>query len=517
MIKKNKKKLAKMALACSMALSMTLNAGLPAVQASSSSESYILKTDDGRELTQYSLYEFYDDKVTFTVSPNNRNGYRVDTDGNGTYDLYGSSNNSTFTLKGVSGKDITCLFNLNGQTMYLVMHDISETYKITYNLAGGVNDPSNPTTYNPIKGATLKNPTRKGYTFTGWYNKNLGSPKTNVVISVGTEGDKTYTATWAPTTYSIKYELNGGKNSSQNPTHYNITNGNISLYNPTKEGCKFLGWYSDATFKTKVGYINSQACESYVLYAKWESVTTETPTTQAPTTEKTTQASTTEKTTQTTTTEKTTQVPTTQTPTTEKTTEVPTTQKPTTQTPTTEKTTQAPTTQGPTTEKTTESSTTQTATTTESTTEPSTNSNSGKDGKMPTYKLLKTKYYKKKVKLSIDTSKVKTVKVNGKVVTSGKQLKKDGKYSIEITDVNGDVSTRTYVIDTKKPVIKTKKRSGKVKITVKDANLKSVTVKGKKQKVKNGTTTITLKKKGKYVVKAVDAAGNIKKTTIKVK
>ena len=47
--------------------------------------------------------------------------------------------------------------------------------------------------------------------------------------------------------------------------------------------------------------------------------------------------------------------------------------------------------------------------------------------------------------------------------------------------------------------------------------MKSVIIKGKKYKVKKGTSIITLTKKGKYVVKATDKAGNVKKMTIRVK
>ena len=43
------------------------------------------------------------------------------------------------------------------------------TYKITYNLNGGTNNSSNPSTYNILYGVSLKNPTRTGYTFDGWY------------------------------------------------------------------------------------------------------------------------------------------------------------------------------------------------------------------------------------------------------------------------------------------------------------------------------------------------------------
>lgn len=45
-------------------------------------------------------------------------------------------------------------------------------YKITYNLNGGINNSSNPSTYNVLYGLTLKNPTRSGYKFLGWYDGN---------------------------------------------------------------------------------------------------------------------------------------------------------------------------------------------------------------------------------------------------------------------------------------------------------------------------------------------------------
>lgn len=45
-------------------------------------------------------------------------------------------------------------------------------YKITYNLNGGTNNSANPSTYNVLYGVTLKNPTRSGYKFLGWYEGN---------------------------------------------------------------------------------------------------------------------------------------------------------------------------------------------------------------------------------------------------------------------------------------------------------------------------------------------------------
>lgn len=44
------------------------------------------------------------------------------------------------------------------------------TYNISYNLDGGTNSGSNPSSYTVLYGVTLQNPTRYGYTFTGWYD-----------------------------------------------------------------------------------------------------------------------------------------------------------------------------------------------------------------------------------------------------------------------------------------------------------------------------------------------------------
>lgn len=65
-------------------------------------------------------------------------------------------------------------------------------YTITYDLDGGVNNPSNPSTYtNRTETFTLEDPTKDGYTFTGWtVGKNLYSYDylwENQVVGTGTE------------------------------------------------------------------------------------------------------------------------------------------------------------------------------------------------------------------------------------------------------------------------------------------------------------------------------------------
>ena len=115
-------------------------------------------------------------------------------------------------------------------------------YTITYNLDGGTAE-GNPDTYTVETDAfTLKNPTRPGYTFTGWSGTGLtGEDNLTVTIPKGSTGNRSYTAHWSLNTYSITYDLNGGT-ASGNPTSYTVESATITLNQPTKTGYTFTGW-----------------------------------------------------------------------------------------------------------------------------------------------------------------------------------------------------------------------------------------------------------------------------------
>lgn len=70
-------------------------------------------------------------------------------------------------------------------------------YTITYDLAGGTAE-GNPNTYTIETVAfTLKNPTKSGYTFTGWSGTGLdGENNMTVTIPTGSTGNRIYTAHW---------------------------------------------------------------------------------------------------------------------------------------------------------------------------------------------------------------------------------------------------------------------------------------------------------------------------------
>lgn len=178
------------------------------------------------------------------------------------------------------------------------------TYNITYDLDGGTNSTSNPSTYNVLYGVSLKNPTKKGYRFLGWYE---GSKKVtginegaNASFSSASDlysklktrrtGDVKLTAKWQYITYYIQYDLNDS--SLIDKVNYSVkdNNGNLSGHEtvlfdddyalqdpqPTTKYI-FKGWNTkaDGSGKMYTKYINQDgsvcsAGNTLKLYAIWE-------------------------------------------------------------------------------------------------------------------------------------------------------------------------------------------------------------------------------------------------------
>ncbi len=181
------------------------------------------------------------------------------------------------------------------------------TYNITYELNGGTNG-SNPATYTVETATiTLKNATKTGYTFTGWYENSSCTGTSVTQIVKGSTGDKkfyagfdeipeeftvtfkghdgktlktekvkegqsatapaiperkgytangwdkdftnvtsnlTVTAQYKVITYNITYVLNDGTHSG-NPATYTIETADITLNPATKAKHSFIGWFEN--------------------------------------------------------------------------------------------------------------------------------------------------------------------------------------------------------------------------------------------------------------------------------
>ena len=162
----------------------------------------------------------------------------------------------TFTATADEGYELTA-FTVNGEAQTLTNGQFTVTnlqadqaaaatyspitYTLTYDLAGGSVQGTNSASYTiESETFTLTNPTREGYTFTGWTGTGLDGAQTMVTIAKGSTGNRSYTATWTPIIYNIVLTLDGGV--AENPTTYTIESEAITLTNPTKTGYTFKGW-----------------------------------------------------------------------------------------------------------------------------------------------------------------------------------------------------------------------------------------------------------------------------------
>ncbi len=114
------------------------------------------------------------------------------------------------------------------------------------------------------------NPTRKGYTFAGWFNgENQLSAET--VISE----DVTYTAKWNPITYTISFNRNEGEGSMDSITATYDEDVALPLNTFTRAGYDFIGWntYNSSSVAYKDGEtvknLTDSAYKTVTLYAVW--------------------------------------------------------------------------------------------------------------------------------------------------------------------------------------------------------------------------------------------------------
>ena len=153
-------------------------------------------------------------------------------------------------------------------------------YKVTYNLNGGTNANGNKSSYNVLHEFNLETPTKRGYTFLGWYDENGQRVTTlngNVdndfknkddmynKLNTRTVGNKVLTAKWKANEYAITYDGNGATSGSMS--------GNVATYDSAyaiqknqyvRKGYTFIGWTTKAD-GTSDGY----GWTSYTKDSQW--------------------------------------------------------------------------------------------------------------------------------------------------------------------------------------------------------------------------------------------------------
>ncbi len=156
--------------------------------------------------------------------------------------------------------------------------ETEESYRIVYKLNGGANHKQNPTAYQKgTQTIALKNPTKKGHTFQGWYSDPKFKKKVTA-IKKGDAGKKTLYAKWEANRYTIKFHGNGatsGKMRDLTNREY-AKSYQLSANKFKKKGFVFTGWNTKKNGRGK-SYKNRQSVKNLaekkggtiILYAQW--------------------------------------------------------------------------------------------------------------------------------------------------------------------------------------------------------------------------------------------------------
>ena len=156
--------------------------------------------------------------------------------------------------EGTSGKiTLYAHYSINQYTISFESNGGTNVSAITQNYASNVVAPESPS--------------KNGYVFVGWYsNASLTSKYT---FSTMPAENITLYAKWQKVTYTITYNLDGGRNSTSNPSSYTITSNTITFAEPTKNGYTFDGWYTDSKYTTPITEITSGSYGDVEIFAKW--------------------------------------------------------------------------------------------------------------------------------------------------------------------------------------------------------------------------------------------------------
>ena len=136
---------------------------------------------------------------------------------------------------------VTAAYEINTYTVTFKDHDGTELKTETVEHGSAATAPANPT--------------RTGYTFTGWDTD-----------FTGVTADLTVTAEYEINTYTVSFNSSGGSDvDSQNLAHGSTA---TQPADPNREGYHFAGWYADEEL-TEIYDFDTPVTADIILYAKW--------------------------------------------------------------------------------------------------------------------------------------------------------------------------------------------------------------------------------------------------------
>ncbi len=232
---------------------------------------------NGGQNAPKSQIKIYKDNLTLTTDEPTRPSYKF---------LGWSTSSKSTTAEYKAGDSYNPGTNEEVKDIILYAVWKIDSYTLTINPNGGTwNNSTNKSTITQSYGSTyiIENPTKTGYTFTGWTLSGKGS--LNGTTYTFGEGAATLTANYTANTYTVSYNSNGGSGTMTNDTATYDSNFITKKNTFTKTGYTFNGWNEKADGTGTVwGLTTSGVYESgktwkwtytknITLYAQWKANT----------------------------------------------------------------------------------------------------------------------------------------------------------------------------------------------------------------------------------------------------
>ena len=141
------------------------------------------------------------------------------------------------------------------------------TYTVSFNSNGG-SAVANQTVTWGARATKPANPTKAGYTFTGWYSDSALTAAYNFSNTL-VKSNVTLYAGWKQVTYTVSFNSNGASNVASQTVTWGAAA--TKPADPAKSEFAFTGWYSDKAL-TKAYDFKTPVKSNMTLYAGWKQV-----------------------------------------------------------------------------------------------------------------------------------------------------------------------------------------------------------------------------------------------------
>lgn len=163
----------------------------------------------------------------------------------------------------------------NGEIIHIdedQFNNILSSSIVTFDANEGTVKDMTKTVYYGQKYGELPVPSRKNYSFIGWFTEKNGGTQVTEDTIVSTIGNHTLYAHWEQGTYTILFDVNGGDFVPETSRTAICGQEIGTLPIPTRDYYQFIGWYTDPLEKTEETKVSETTIfnEDTTIYAHWE-------------------------------------------------------------------------------------------------------------------------------------------------------------------------------------------------------------------------------------------------------